>query len=155
MVQLAEATTGLHVEYELCIVNVDKPPLDIAAIQTRLAGLPSDRQVWLTRAGTFGDKSSLFPGSTFMLGLDTILRIAEGRFYANADARNRAFALLAERDCRFLVFSRNVGNRFLTLDDVDLPAALRSLCMPVSGSTFRVDLSSSVLRARDQPGGED
>ncbi len=155
MVQLAEASTGLPVEYELCIVNVDKPPLHLAAIQTRLAGLPSDRQVWLTRAGTFGEKSMLFPGSTFMLGLDTILRIAEGRFYPNRDARDHAFAMLAQRGCRFLVFPRSIGDRFLTLDDVDLPAPLRSLCAAVSASTFRVDRSSSALRASGQPSGED
>ena len=154
MARLAEATTGLPVEYELCIVNVDKPPLDIAAIQTRLAGLPGDRQVWLTRAGTFGEKSALFPRSIFMLGLDTVLRIAEGRFYASSDARDRAITLLAQRDCQFLVFPRNVGERFLTLDDVVLPAALRALCVPVDASAFRVDVSSSALRARELSGGE-
>ena len=153
MLQLAEARTGLQAEFELCIVNVDKPPLDIASIHARLAGLPDDRQVWLTRAGTFSAKSAVFPGAVFMLGLDTILRIAEGRFYANREARDHAFATLAQRDCSFLVFPRNVGDSFLTLDDIDLPAALRTLCRPIDASEFRVDLSSTALRQRTHSGG--
>jgi hypothetical protein len=149
MARIAEARTGRRVAFELCVANVDKAPLDIAAIRARVDGLPADRDVWLTRSGTFAQKVALFPGATFVLGLDTMVRIGEPRFYADADARERALASLFASGCRFLVFPRLVGDTFLTLDDIQLPPALRALCDGVSPDAFRMDVSSSALRRRD------
>jgi hypothetical protein len=152
MARIAEARTGRRVAFELCVANVDKAPLDIAAIRARVDGLPADRDVWLTRSGTFAQKTALFPGATFVLGLDTMVRIGEPRFYADADARERALATLRSSGCRFLVFPRLVGDTFLTLDDIQLPPALRALCDGVSPDAFRMDISSSALRRRDDDG---
>ena len=146
MARIAEARTGRRVAFELCVANVDKAPLDIATIRARVDGLPADRDVWLTRSGTFAQKTALFPGATFVLGLDTMVRIGEPRFYADADARERALATLHSSGCRFLVFPRLVGDTFLTLDDIQLPPTLRALCDGVSPDEFRMDISSSTLR---------
>lgn len=146
MAVIAEELTGFTLEYELCIANVDKAPLDLHAITTRVAGLPADRTVWLTRAGTFLEKSALFPGATFVVGLDTLVRIAEGRFYPSAAARDRAIETLRERHCRFLVFPRRLGDDFLGLTDVAVPTLLRECCDAIPASQFRMDVSSSALR---------
>ncbi len=146
MARIAEARTGRRVAYELCVATVDKAPLDIATIRARMDGLPEDRDVWLTRSGTFAQKAALFPGVTFVLGLDTMVRIGEPRFYADLEARERALATLESSGCRFLVFPRLLGDTFLTLDDIQLPSALRALCDGVSPAEFRMDISSSALR---------
>jgi hypothetical protein len=53
---------------------------------------------------------------------------------------------LAEQGCRFLVFGRRLEERFLTLEDVRLPDALRALCEGVPEAVFRADISSTSLR---------
>ncbi len=147
MARLAEAYTGLEVEFELCIRNVDKPPLNYAAIRERLGHLPEDARVWLTTTPTFVDKATLFPGATFMVGIDTLERIAAARYYSgDEDLRNRALRHIAAAQCRFLVFGRRLGDRFSGLDDIDLPNALRGLCTGISEAEFRHDLSSTQLR---------
>ena len=147
MVAIAEARTGLTVAYELCIANVDKPPLDYAQISQRGRRITTQRQLWLSRAGTFAMKARVFPGATFIVGLDTLVRIAESRFYPSVEIRDRVAAEIAALGCRFLVFGRKLGDTFLTIDDVQLPAALRALCDAVPETAFRADVSSAQLRA--------
>ena len=147
MAAVAEARTGLTVEYELCIANVDKAPLDYAAIGARGAGIIDERKLWLTRAGTFVAKARVFPGATFIVGIDTLVRIAEPRFYSSIEQRDQVANELAALGCHFLVFGRKLGDTFLNIDDVQLPTALRELCDAVPENAFRADLSSSQLRA--------
>ncbi|MFZ8977531.1 MAG: hypothetical protein ACO2Y9_10560, partial [Pseudohongiellaceae bacterium] len=70
------------------------------------------------------------------------------RYYVSAEARDEAIALMASLGNRFLVFGRVNGNEFKTLDSVSLLPALRKLCDGVPESEFRLDLSSTELRAR-------
>lgn len=154
MVRLAESITGLPAEFELCIRNVDKPPLNYAAIRDRLAQLPASSRVWLTATPTFVAKAELFPGATFIVGIDTLERIAEPRYYGDDEAtRDRAITRIAAAGCRLLVFGRQDPSRgrFVSLDDLDWPEALRALCQAVPEQQFRHDLSSSELR-REQLG---
>jgi hypothetical protein len=146
MARIAEARTGLSVEFEICIANVDKPPLNYADIATRTAGFPQDATVWLTATPRFHEKAELFPGAIFIVGLDTIARIGEPRYYGSEAARDQAIATLAAHGCRFLVFGRLLGDRFQTLGDLTLPDALRALCTGVEEADFRADISSSSLR---------
>ena len=153
MARIAEARTGMPVEFELCVANVDKPPLNYADIAQRTAGFPEGATVWLTAAARFQEKAELFPRATFVVGLDTIVRIAEPRYYGgDLAARDRAVAELTERGCRFLVFGRRLEERFLTLEDVELPAALRAICAGVPEAVFRADISSTSLRLLERDG---
>jgi hypothetical protein len=104
----------------------------------------------LTRAPTFVEKSLLFPAATFLVGLDTAIRIADPQYYANQADRDAAIATLREQGCRFLVFGRIVGKRFQTLDQVELPDSLRALCRGISEEEFRDDHSSSAIRHQHQ-----
>lgn len=147
MARLAAARCGRSVEYELCIENVDKPPLDYATIGERIARLPH-APVWLTRAPTFADKARLFPAATFVVGADTITRIGEVRYYGgDAQARDRAIDDLSAAGVRFLVFGRQRDGRYETLADLALPPALAALADGVGEAEFRVDVSSTALRA--------
>ena len=130
--------------YELAILNPDKPPLSPGDAAARLDRFAGHEAVWLTRAPTFPEKARIFPGATFAVGVDTIVRIAEPRYYGGAAGLETALSNLG--GCRFLVFGRRTGAGFETLDSVSLPARLRALCDGVAESEFRADISSTELR---------
>ncbi len=146
MAALAAARYGAPVTFEISIINVDKPPLDFIEMADRVEAL-AGRRVMLTRAATFVEKARLAPSSVFVVGVDTLLRIAEPKYYGGeATRRDEAVAAIAEQGCRFLVFGRALGGRFQALDDLNLPAPLRALCDEVSEAEFRADVSSTELR---------
>jgi nicotinamide mononucleotide (NMN) deamidase PncC len=146
MAEVATARLQAPVTYELSIANVDKPSLDFIEIADRLRPLQPNR-VLLTRAATFVEKSQLAPGCVFVVGVDTLARIAESRYYdGNVDERDAAIAAIEQAGCRFLVFGRQQADRFLTLSDLDIPVALRAICEEVPESQFRADVSSTQLR---------
>jgi nicotinic acid mononucleotide adenylyltransferase len=153
MAQIAEQRLGAAVAWEISITNVDKPPLDfhemrLRATQFALADTSTPGlALWFTRAPTFVAKASIFPGATFLVGADTIERIAQPRYYRNdAAQRDEAVSSIAEAGCRFLVFGRRAQDRFETLVDLNLPPELRALCEEVSEAEFRADISSTELR---------
>jgi hypothetical protein len=147
MVQVAGELLGQPVAWELAVLNVDKPPLDYMEIERRLAQFPAGNKVFLSRAATFEEKSRLFAGATFLVGADTLQRIAGPQYYGNSlTACQCAIGRIAGRGCRFLVFGRAVGGRFVRLGDLDLPDALRALCREVPPELFREDISSTELR---------
>jgi tetratricopeptide (TPR) repeat protein len=147
MAEIAGQVLGTPVVMELSIVNVDKPPLDYQEIERRLGQFAPQQRVCLTRAATFEEKSTLFPGATFIVGVDTLRRIADSRYYGDESAAClAAIERIAARGCRFLVFSRNVGTGFMRLSDLDLPEALRAICREVPAEECREDVSSTEIR---------
>jgi hypothetical protein len=149
MAEIAAAELGVPVELEISIINVDKPPLDFIEIEDRVSQFPPQQVVWLTRAATFEEKSARFPGVTFVVGVDTMLRIADPRYHGGATAAwQAAMERIAARGCRFLVFGRERQGRFVGLEDLDLPASLRILCRGIPAATFREDISSTTLRGQ-------
>lgn len=145
MLTLAEQRTGLPGAFELSLANVDKPSLDYTEVARRLEQF--DRPVWLTRLPTFREKARQFAGATFVVGVDTLLRILDPRYYGESrGARDEALAELAELGTRFVVFGRHVGNGFLVLSDLVLPDVLADRCMEISAAEFSEPLSSTQLR---------
>jgi len=136
------------VTMELAILNVDKPPLDYSEIEGRLRQFDAGQGVCLTRAATFEEKASLFPGATFLVGVDTLRRIADPRYYRDAAACAAALERIVGRGCRFLVFARRMGADLIRMSHLDLPDTLRSLCREVHPDVFREDISSTELRRR-------
>jgi hypothetical protein len=134
------------VEFEISILNVDKPPLDFHEIRARLSQFSPDQAVWLTRAPTFLAKSARFPGATFVVGTDTLIRIADPRYYGNRRACQSALGQIAARGCRFLVFGRDAGSGFVSLGDLDLPEPLAGICREIPEERFREDISSTEIR---------
>ncbi|MCI0335017.1 MAG: hypothetical protein L0228_17555 [Planctomycetes bacterium] len=146
MAEIAAQRCGGPVTFELSIANVDKPSLDFIEIADRLEQL-ADRRVLLTRAPTFVEKARLAPGCTFVVGADTIERVADPSYYGSDTAqRDAAIAELATLGCRFLVFGRTLEGRFAPLSTVKIPASLRALCDEVPESEFSADVSSTELR---------
>ena len=65
----ASQALGVPVSYELSVVNVDKPPLELAEVQRRVAQFHGAGTVVLTRAETFHKKGATFPGLQVRTGL--------------------------------------------------------------------------------------
>lgn len=147
MAQIAAERCKTPVTFELSIANVDKPLLDFIELAARLK-LLGDRPVLVTRAPTFAEKAQLAPGCTFVVGVDTIERIADPAYYHGDTAqRDAAISEIATRGCRFLVFGRRLEGRFVALSAVNVPPSLRALCDEVPETEFTADVSSTALRA--------
>ena len=150
MQRIAEQITGLSVTFEISIDNVDKPPLDFFEMQQRQKWL-EDQPLIFTHAPTFIEKSRLFPEVIFVVGVDTMIRIADPKYYANnLYQRDRMIAELIEHGHRFLVFGRLTRSAYQTLSQIELPDRLRRLCDQVTEAQFRADIASTVLRAKDK-----
>ena len=149
LARVAEEILGTPVVFELSVVNADKPPLPAAEVRRRLAQFPG-RTVELTRSPTFREKCRLFPGATFVVGADTAERVVAARYYGGDEAgQTAALQDIADRGCRFLVAVRVDGTgRVHTLADAHVPARFASLFTPIPESRFRLDTSSSEVRAR-------
>jgi len=147
--KIASRLTGHSCHLELSITNVDKLPLDYLEIDHRSKRIVSELPLLLTRAPTFIEKSGLFPGATFAVGVDTISRIADGRYYNNdRESTARALKKIRGQACKFLVFGRKTRDKFLSLDDLVLPDILAEICTGVPEQEFRIDISSTELRSK-------
>jgi len=145
--QVAADLLKKPVAMEITILNPDKPPLDYYEIDRRAKQFDADQTLLLTRAATFEEKARLFPGATFLVGADTLRRIAMDRYYHNNPAACRhCLEYIAQRGCHFLVFGRNMGTGFMQLADLDLPEVLRNICRDVPPEIFREDISSTSIR---------
>ncbi len=153
LAETAAALTGFPADFELTIVNADKPPLPAEEVRRRLSQFTWKAPLWLTRAPTFADKAELFPGTIFAVGADTAERIVQPRFYGGSDDDlERAMNGLRERGCRFLVAGRvNAEGKFVDLDNLNIPQKYRDLFTPVPACNFRIDLSSTQLRGQTEP----
>ncbi|MEW5961570.1 MAG: hypothetical protein AB1801_27955 [Chloroflexota bacterium] len=133
--------------FELPVVNADKGTIEPAEARRRLAQFAGLAPVILTRSPLFSQKAQFFPHSVFVLGIDTVQRLIEPRFYNDNPAEMLAsFEAVRAAGCRFLVGGRLMGDRFLTLAEVDLPAGYRFIFEDIPEKDFRIDLSSTTLR---------
>ncbi len=144
--QAAESILEGPVCYELTAVNADKPPLDFETIERRREVF-ADRPLAVTSAATFVEKSRLFPGATFVLGVDTAARVIAPRFYENdVDKLDTALNAIRENGCRFLVAGRLDDDGFQDLACLDLPTQHRELFSSIPADVFRCDVSSTDIR---------
>ena len=156
MAAIAAEIAERPVAYELSITNVDKPALDWLELRDRAAqfGTAADgpSRLWLTRAATFLEKLAVFPESTFVMGADTYVRLADARYYGgSADAAAAAVRTIARKTRGLIVFGRVKDGVFQDPAQLDVPAELRSVTYFVSQREFRMDLSSTEIRRRASP----
>jgi hypothetical protein len=150
--QLAESAGRLvrgEVVYELAVVNVDKAPLSAEEVRRRLGQFVGAGRVVLTRAPRFVEKARLFPGSSFVIGWDTAVRLVHARYYG--DSESEMVAALEEMrtaGVRFVVGGRSHEGLFRTLEDAEIPPEFSSMFEGIPESVFRADVSSSEFRAK-------
>jgi len=151
MAKIAQHVTGVAVEFELSVLNVEKPALELTAIESRISQFGDQQTVWLTKSATFEAKSDIFRRTTFVVGTDTIVRIADAGYYDRDQEKCKAaINRIIRNDCRFLVFGRTAPKGFTTLRELALPRELCEICTEVSEEEFREDISSSMLRDKDE-----
>ena len=143
----ASKMTAAPVAYELSVVNVDKPPLEELEVRRRVAQFAGEGSIVLTHAPVFYEKSELLPGCTFVIGIDTAVRLFDPRYYEGSRSRMLlALQRLEMNNSRFLVAGRIDGGAFRTLSDVNIPSGFESMFAPIPESAFRSDISSTELR---------
>lgn len=146
MAKIAQEKSGCPVCFEISLANVDKALPSYIDLQTRLSGFDQQQTVVLDFAPRFIDKARLFPGACFVVGVDTLARIAQVKYYANSAEMQAVFDEFIRLKVRFLVFARVFDQVFTRGETLDLPERLRGLCDFVSADEFRNDISSTALR---------
>lgn len=150
LARVAEELSQQPVAFEISATNVDKPPLTGEAVKHRLAQFAWKAPVELTRAPTFVEKARLFPGTTFVVGMDTAERLFGAKYYGGDEARmHAALEEIAGSGGRFLVAMRIDGaGRLRALSDIPVPQRYADLFTEIPEHRFRSDTSSSAIRAR-------
>ena len=145
---VAEAQSGRPAWLEISVENVDKPPLTYAEVNERLQPLRGRYRVVVTRAATFVEKARICPGSWFVIGYDTLVRLVDARYYAEGEGGvQAALAEMAALRCRFLVAGRLHQGCYRTLAAVALPEPCRCMFEMIPEDAFRCDVSSTEIRA--------
>jgi len=148
LAQIAAKILGVSVAFELTLKNADKPVMAVEEAERRARQFIGRDSIWLTAASTFAEKAALFPGTTWVVGADTAVRIVQSRFYGGDAKRDSALMGLRDKGCRFLVAGRkDATGAFLGLDRIEVPRASQDLFQAIRESEFRMDVSSTDLRS--------
>src|SRR5437868_3462888 len=150
LARVAEELRQQPLAFEISVTNVDKPPLEGRTVRHRLRQFAWKSAVELTRAPTFVEKSRLFPGTTFVIGADTAERLVAPKYYGGDELRMQmALEEIASSGSTFLVAVRiDAAGRVRALNDIPVPRRYADLFTEIPEHRFRVDISSSELRAR-------
>ena len=147
MARIAEEIAERPVEWELSVTNVDKPMLDFIEVSRRVEQFEG-KTLWLSRAATFIEKVHVFPQSTFVMGADTYVRLIDPKYYHGSQKRlNDAMRTICRQSRGLIVFGRMQDQEFQNPTTCDVPPALREITYFVSEREFRMDVSSSGIRA--------
>ena len=145
----AERILEKNVSYEICIQNADKPQLSYEAVLVAVKQFTNCPWA-ITKAGKFSEKSKLFPNATFILGIDTLMRIFDEKFYSHKDQMLEELDVFNINNNNFLIFGRESNGKFNSLENLDVPKHIKERFSQVSEKDFRYDISSSSLRANSQ-----
>jgi len=150
LARVAEELRQQPSAFEISVTNVDKPPLAGDTVRHRLTQFAWKSPVELTRAPTFVEKSRLFPRTTFVIGADTAERLVAPRYYGDDEVRMHvALEEIANSGGSFLVAVRiDAAGRVRALNDIPVPQRYADLFTEIPEHRFRVDTSSSEIRAR-------
>lgn len=169
----AQAHVGRPVAFELAPRNAEKPALEPLELYRRATQFQGHAPLLITGVALFSHKAALYPGSIFVLGVDTAARVLMARYYPNDHDRDTALSLVRKHGSRFLVAGRRLpgeaddagvgpgratdeaATRFVTLADLDLPHAHADLFEALPEDAFRADVSSSLIRERWDRSGVD
>ena len=154
LARVAEELRQQPLTFEISVTNVDKPPLARETVRHRLTQFAWKWPVELTRAPTFVQKARLFPGTTFVIGADTAERLFAPRYYGDDEVQmHAALEEIANSGSRFLVAVRvDAAGRVCALSDIPVPRRYVDLFTEIPEHRFRLDTSSSEIRARRPSG---
>ncbi|CBZ26623.1 conserved hypothetical protein [Leishmania mexicana MHOM/GT/2001/U1103] len=151
--------TPVEVTYEIAVKVVDKDAIEMDDLVRRVHQfLRRGERVAVTVATLFVAKARLFPGHGFLIGIDTAVRVLDPKHYSTsedpADAEAAMVATLtrdiAGRGCYFVVGGRKMSDPagWWELSSLRIPESVRHLFVGIPATEFRVDISSTELRAQ-------
>ncbi len=154
LAKTAVSVTNQPIAFELAAVNVDKPPLQPNLVLNRLSQFAGRWPVYVSNAPTYAEKAQLYPGCTFVVGVDTAVRVLQSRYYGNSDANMlAALSEIQRQGCHFLVAGRaDSSGTFRELSTLQIPADFHSLFQAIPANAFRNDISSTELRTQGRKG---
>eukprot|EP01104_Vermistella_antarctica_P013517 TRINITY_DN4102_c0_g1_i1.p1 TRINITY_DN4102_c0_g1~~TRINITY_DN4102_c0_g1_i1.p1 ORF type:complete len:437 (+),score=56.95 TRINITY_DN4102_c0_g1_i1:58-1368(+) len=133
---------------EMSVTNPDKQTEVEAEWAHRISQAAGSRfDVVVSNAPTFAEKAVVFPGVTFVVGVDTALRIVDPKYYGGEEKMQEALLVIKNNNCSFVVAGRVNEGEFLDAKEAVetmIPEAHRSLFFPIP---FRNDISSTEIRA--------
>jgi hypothetical protein len=96
----------------------------------------------------------VFPKTTFVIGADTAERLVAPKYYGDDELRmHGALEEIATSGSSFLVAVRiDAAGRVRALNDVPVPRRYADLFIEIPEHRFRLDISSSEIRARGRAG---
>jgi len=151
--------------FELCVTNVDKPSIPINEIIKRVEQFTSTNfPVLLTKAPLFLDKTMLFPGASYAVGIDLAIRLLDPKYTENnKDLMVNAILNMTKQGTQFFVSPRTYGfagipstfpikfpaDELLTLGKIMdyVPDMLKPYFTEINNITTK-DMSSSQLRGK-------
>jgi len=150
LARVAEELRQQPLAFEISVTNVDKPALTADTVRHRVAQFAWKSPVELTRAPTFVEKSRLFPRTTFVIGADTAERLVQAKYYGDDETRMHvALEEIGSSGGSFLVAVRSdAAGRLRGLIDIPVPQRFADLFTEIPEHRFRLDTSSSQIRAR-------
>lgn len=150
--------------FEISATNVDKPAMEKPELLRRIRQFSQENEaisgsrlqnlaVCVTNAPLFVEKARLFPHCSFIIGADTLSRLLNPKYYGDSMASLiRAMDTIRALGCDFFVGGRKGASGFVTADSLlqaaSLPPEILGMFHTLSEEDFRVDISSTELRAR-------
>ncbi|KAI0491629.1 hypothetical protein KFK09_025889 [Dendrobium nobile] len=133
--------------FEISAINADKPPLEVAEIKRRVEQFKeTGKTVIISNQPYFYKKAELFPGSAFVIGADTAIRLINPKYYGDYQKMLEILLGCKSSGCLFLVGGRMVDGVFKVLDDLDIPEELKDMFISIPEEKFRIDISSTEIR---------
>jgi len=97
--------------FEMSVFNVDKPPLGIADLAARLEHFREQSfPVFLTKTPRFVDKARAYPGMSYVIGVDTLIRLIDPEYTGGSmDLLTHFLLEMTSKGTEFFVNSRTFG----------------------------------------------
>jgi len=140
----AERMTGKQVVYAITNTHPDKGLIPDHVLLRRAEQFRWRAPVLFTAAEQYYiSKARAFPGFGMLVGTDAVLGMLNPRYYGSDATRDEILREMLRLGTRFYVAGREVDGRFMTLEDIPIPAGFEKLFVPLSG---RWDVRSRDLR---------
>ncbi|CAL5419233.1 unnamed protein product [Camellia sinensis] len=134
--------------FEISAINADKPPLTVSQIKDSVKQFEKvGKTVIISNQPFFYKKAELFPGSAFVIGADTAVRLFNPKYYGGDYGKMVEILVGCKRTGTiFLVGGRNVDGAFKVLEDFDIPEELKDMFISIPSDRFHMDISSTEIR---------
>lgn len=157
-IRLMEVVRGMYPNessaFEISVTHPDKGTISEGDIFQRISQFSTEQGVIISRASLFDDKVKMYGGVRFVVGVDTVERILDPKYY-KAGQFFQSLSNFKVAGCSFLVAGRlrqrkdgHKSHQFLTLADVQIPQGFEDLFRDIREDAFRVDISSTEIRER-------